>query len=69
MGHYSGLATYIGASILFVAILTYAFVYSARLKTKRATEQKLGRRPVDREEGIAVATQQKEQSGRSGTLL
>jgi hypothetical protein len=58
MGHTSSLLSYILCSIVFVAILVWMFVYSARLKTRKATEEKFGRPPVSKEEGIAIATEQ-----------
>jgi hypothetical protein len=68
MGHLANLASYIICSIVFIAILAYAFLYSARLKGKKATEDKYGRPPIVREEGIAIATDEKEKQGRPGTL-
>lgn len=52
------LTVYIVAGLLFLGFLTWMFVYSARLKTKKATMNAKGRAPVVPEEGIAVATEE-----------
>ena len=59
---------YILIAVIFVSVITYMFVYSARLKTRKKSQEILGRPPVTKEEGIAVATAEKERSGRSGTI-
>jgi hypothetical protein len=68
MGHYANLASYIGCSIVFIVIVAYMFIYSSRLKTRRDTRDKLGRAPVSKEEGIAIATEKKEREGRTGSI-
>jgi uncharacterized membrane protein len=59
---------YILASVVFVAVLTYMFVYSSRLKTRKKSQEILGRPPVTEEEGIAVATAEKERTGHTGSI-
>jgi hypothetical protein len=59
---------YILIAAIFVILMAYMFVYNSRLKAKRATLNEKGRLPLSKEEGIAVATMQKERSGRSGTI-
>ncbi len=51
------LAIYIGGAIVFIAALLTIFLYSRNLKMKRTTQDALGRAPVDKEEGIAIATE------------
>ena len=59
---------YIALAVVFALVLTYMFVYNTRLKTREKTIEKMGRPPVCKEEGIAIATTEKEQAGRSGTI-
>jgi hypothetical protein len=58
---------YIGLSVIFAAVLAYMFIYNTRLKTRQRTMALKGRQPVSKEEGIAVATLEKERAGRTGT--
>jgi hypothetical protein len=51
---------YIVAAIIFVGMLTWMFVYSSRLKDRKRTEDLKGRAPIVPEEGIAIATREKE---------
>jgi hypothetical protein len=44
------------------------FVYNIKLKTRQKTMALKGRPPASKEEGIAVATMDKEQSHQSGSL-
>ncbi len=62
--------TVVLAVIAFVAVVTvaYWFLYTRNLKTKQATLNSKGRLPISTEEGIAIATQEKERAGRSGTI-
>ncbi len=53
------LAIYIGGAIIFVTVLVIIFVYSRNLKTKQATLAAKGRLPISKEEGIAIATENK----------
>ena len=68
MGHYANLAAYIACSVVFILIVAYMFLYSAKLKARKATRAKLGRDPLTKEEGIAIATDEKEKHGRTGTI-
>jgi hypothetical protein len=54
------LAVYIGASIFFLAMLTWMFVYNRRMKGAKRVEELKGRPPADMEEGILIATREKE---------
>jgi hypothetical protein len=59
---------YIVLAVVFVAVLTYMFVYNTRLKARERTIALKGRPPVSKEEGIAVATMEKERAHRSGSI-
>jgi hypothetical protein len=59
---------YVVLAIVFALVLTYMFVYNTRLKTREKTITKMGRPPVSKEEGIAIATEEKERAHRSGTI-
>ena len=54
------LAVYIGAAVLFIAMLIWMFVYSARMKGAKRVEALKGRPPADLEEEIVIATREKE---------
>lgn len=54
------LAVYIGASVLFLAMLAWMFIYSRRLKGAKRVEELKGRPPADLEEEILIATREKE---------
>jgi hypothetical protein len=58
---------YVIIAVVFVAVLTYMFLYTRGLRSKQATLDEKGRLPVTKEEGIALATQHKEKTGRTGT--
>jgi hypothetical protein len=62
------LAVYIALGVVFLGVLTYMFLYTRGLKTKQATLNELGRLPISKDEGIAVATLEKERAGRTGTI-
>ena len=62
------LTVYIALGVVFLGVLTYMFLYTRGLKSKQATLDEKGRLPVSREEGIAVATLEKERAGRTGTI-
>jgi hypothetical protein len=59
---------YIALSVIFAAVLTYMFVYNTRLHPNERTLALKGRPPVSKEEGIAVATLEKERAHRTGTI-
>ena len=59
---------YIALSVIFAAVLTYMFVYNTRLHPNERTLALNGRPPVSKEEGIAVATLEKERAHRTGTI-
>lgn len=59
---------YVALAIVFALILTYMFVYNTRLRTRQRTMALKGRQPVSKEEGIAVATLEKERNGKTGSF-
>jgi hypothetical protein len=59
---------YIALSVIFAAVLAYMFVYNTRLHPNERTMALKGRRPVSKEEGIAVATLEKEHAHRTGSI-
>jgi predicted aspartyl protease len=59
---------YIALAVVFALVLTYMFAYNIRLKTRQRTMALKGRQPVSKEEGIAVATLEKERTGHTGGL-
>ena len=59
---------YVTLAVVFALVLTYMFLYNTRLKTREKTIAKMGRPPVSKEEGIAIATEEKELAHRSGTI-
>jgi hypothetical protein len=65
--HFDPIEYYVLAAV-FALVIAYMFVYSIRLKTRERTIALKGRPPVSEEEGIAVATMEKEREGRTGTI-
>jgi hypothetical protein len=62
------LAVYILVGAVVLGVFLYMFFYGRGLKSKQAVLDQKGRMPLTREEGIAVATEQKEKAGRTGTI-
>ncbi len=65
--HFDPIEYYILAAI-FALVIGYMFVYSIRLNGRKRTLALKGREPVSKEEGIAVATMEKERNGRTGSI-
>jgi hypothetical protein len=59
---------YIALSVIFAAVLAYMYLYTTHLHPNERTMALKGRPPVSKEEGIAVATLEKEHAHRSGTI-
>jgi hypothetical protein len=59
---------YIALAFIFVAVLTYMFLYNTHLHPRQRTIALKGRPPVSKEEGIAVATLEKERTGKTGSF-
>ncbi|MEO6806869.1 MAG: hypothetical protein ABI286_05305 [Edaphobacter sp.] len=61
-------AFYVVLAVIFVIVLTFMFTYNIRLRGREKTLALKGRQPVSKEEGIAVATLEKERTGKPGSL-
>jgi hypothetical protein len=59
---------YIALSIIFAAVMAYMYLYTTHLHPNERTMALKGRLPISKEEGIAVATLEKERTGRTGTF-
>jgi hypothetical protein len=59
---------YIALSVIFAAVLAYMYLYTTHLHPNERTMALKGRLPISKEEGIAVATLEKERTGRTGTF-
>ena len=59
---------YIGLSVIFAAVLAYMYLYTTHLHPTERTMALKGRQPVSKEEGIAVATLEKERAHRTGSI-
>jgi hypothetical protein len=59
---------YIALSVIFAAVLAYMFLYTTHLHPNERTMALKGRPPVSKEEGIAVATLEKERAGHTGSI-
>lgn len=55
-------------AVVLLAVVTYWFLYTTRLKTRERTMALKGRPPMSKEEGIAIATLEKERAHRTGSL-
>jgi hypothetical protein len=59
---------YIGLSVIFAAVMAYMYLYTTHLHPNERTMALKGRPPTSKEEGIAVATLEKERNGRPGSF-
>jgi hypothetical protein len=59
---------YVVLVIVALSVITYWFLYTRGLHAKQAALNKMGRLPASREEGIAIATLDKEHAHRTGTI-
>ena len=59
---------YIALALIYAAVMTYMFLYTTHLHPNERTMALKGRPPISKEEGIAVATLEKERTGRTGTF-
>jgi cell division septal protein FtsQ len=55
-------------AIVAVSVVTYWILYTTRLKERERTIALKGRPPISKEEGIAVATLEKERTGHTGSI-
>jgi len=59
---------YITLSVIFAAVMAYMYLYTTHLHPNERTMALKGRPPISKEEGIAVATLEKERAGRTGSF-
>ena len=59
---------YIALSLIFVAVMAYMYLYTTHLHPNERTMALKGRPPVSKEEGIAVATLEKERLHKTGSF-
>ena len=57
---------YIGLSVIFAAVMAYMYLYTTHLHPNERTMALKGRPPISKEEGIAVATLEKEHDHKIG---
>jgi hypothetical protein len=53
---------YIALALVYACVMTYMYLYTRHLHPNERTMALKGRRPISKEEGIAVATIEKEQT-------
>ncbi len=59
---------YIALSVIFVAVMAYMYLYTTHLKPRERCQALKGRPPISKEEGIAVATLEKERNHKIGSF-
>ncbi|MBB5344255.1 hypothetical protein [Tunturibacter empetritectus] len=59
---------YIALSVIFAAVMAYMYLYTTHLHPNERTMALKGRPPVSKEEGIAVATLEKERLHKTGSF-
>jgi len=59
---------YIALSVIFAAVMAYMYLYTRHLKPRERCQELKGRPPISKEEGIAVATLEKERTGHTGSI-
>ena len=57
---------YIALAVVFAAVMAYMYLYTTHLKPRERCESLKGRPPISKEEGIAVATLEKERLHKIG---
>ena len=57
---------YIALAIVFAAVMAYMYLYTTHLKPQERCQSLKGRPPISKEEGIAVATLEKEHNHKIG---
>jgi hypothetical protein len=60
------LPLYIVLSVIFASVLAYMYLYTTHLKPRERCQDLKGRPPISKEEGIAVATLEKERNHKIG---
>jgi hypothetical protein len=59
---------YIALSVIFATVMAYMYLYTTHLHPNERTMALKGRPPVSKEEGIAVATLEKERLHKTGSF-
>ena len=59
---------YITLAVIFAAVMAYMYLYTRHLHPRERCQELKGRQPVSKEEGIAVATLEKERLHKIGTF-
>ena len=59
---------YIALAVIYGAVMTYMYLYTTHLKSRERCQELKGRPPVSKEEGIAVATLEKERLHKTGSF-
>ena len=57
---------YIALAVIYAAVMTYMYLYTTHLKPRERCQSLKGRPPISKEEGIAVATLEKEHNHKIG---
>ena len=57
---------YIALALVYAGVMTYMFLYNTHLHPNERTMALKGRPPISKEEGIAVATLEKERLHKTG---
>jgi hypothetical protein len=59
---------YIALALIYAAVMTYMYLYTTHLHPNERTMALKGRLPISKEEGIAVATLEKERLHKTGSF-
>ena len=59
---------YIALAVIFASVMAYMYLYTTHLHPSERTIALKGRPPISKEEGIAVATLEKERLHKIGTF-
>jgi hypothetical protein len=59
---------YIALALIYAMVMTYMYLYTTHLHPNERTMALKGRPPVSKEEGIAVATLEKERLHKTGSF-
>ena len=59
---------YIALAVIFAAVMAYMYLYTTHLHPNERTMALKGRPPISKEEGIAVATLEKERLHKTGSF-
>jgi hypothetical protein len=59
---------YIALAVIFACVMAYMYLYTTHLHPKERTIALKGRPPISKEEGIAVATLEKERLHKTGSF-